>query len=437
MEPPTLRLFPGTTGTVELTFAPPRTPDATAGPNPYAVRITPTEHPEATTVPEGNLTITPFTELRAELVPPTVKGRFRGRPRLAIDNLGNTKVTASLNGSDNGDQLSVRHPPQQHPDRTRPRRVRHHHAEAAEDHLVRIQGATALHARRPALGHRAAPRRRDLRPARLPAPVARHLLRPSWPSRSPSSPSGSPTSPPVTTGTTAQAAASGAALAPTAQPHPLGNLATPPPAPTTPDRPADREAQVRGIGRRRGPLPRSRRRSPRSPRWTAWPRPTRQGGTSATAPAIKGQQNWQEPVLRRHRRPATARTRRSWRSTSPWTASAPRRPTPTSTTRNSTNGKGVWQYGGLDEVDRRRQGQLHRQHQAGRPGHVGLRHRSRYRADPPERPLQRFRREGPRRCARTHRRRGTSAARSTTTRRLKWSSSPYRPLSSDLAHDRQ
>ncbi|MEU6555524.1 RICIN domain-containing protein [Streptomyces sp. NPDC046915] len=106
VEPQTLRLYPGTTGTVELTFAPPRTPDATAGPNPYAVRITPTEHPEATTVPEGNLTITPFTEVRAELVPPTVKGRFRGRPRLAIDNLGNSKLTASVSGSDNGDQLS-------------------------------------------------------------------------------------------------------------------------------------------------------------------------------------------------------------------------------------------------------------------------------------------------------------------------------------------
>ncbi|GAQ67850.1 ricin-type beta-trefoil lectin domain protein [Streptomyces scabiei] len=106
VEPQTLRLYPGTTGSVELTFAPPRTPDATAGPNPYAVRITPTQHPEATTVPEGNLTITPFTEVRAELVPPTVKGRLRGRPKLAIDNLGNTRVTASVSGSDNGDQLS-------------------------------------------------------------------------------------------------------------------------------------------------------------------------------------------------------------------------------------------------------------------------------------------------------------------------------------------
>ncbi|MFE1151368.1 hydrolase [Streptomyces sp. NPDC058830] len=106
VEPQTLRLYPGTTGTVELTFAPPRTSDAVAGPNPYAVRITPTEHPEAVTVPEGNLTVTPFTEVRAELVPPTVKGRFRGRARLAVDNLGNTKVTASVSGSDTGDHLS-------------------------------------------------------------------------------------------------------------------------------------------------------------------------------------------------------------------------------------------------------------------------------------------------------------------------------------------
>lgn len=106
VEPATLRLYPGTTGTVELTFSPPRTPDATAGPNPYAVRITPTEHPEAVTVPEGNLTITPFSEMRTELVPPTVKGRFRGRPRLAVDNIGNTTLTASISGSDNGDQLS-------------------------------------------------------------------------------------------------------------------------------------------------------------------------------------------------------------------------------------------------------------------------------------------------------------------------------------------
>ncbi|MFF1380912.1 hydrolase [Streptomyces sp. NPDC058308] len=105
-EPAVLRLYPGTTGTVELTFAPPRTPDALAGPHPYAVRITPAEHRGAVVVAEGHLTVTPFTEVRAELVPPTVKGWFRGRPQLAVDNIGNTPVTASLSGNDTGDQLA-------------------------------------------------------------------------------------------------------------------------------------------------------------------------------------------------------------------------------------------------------------------------------------------------------------------------------------------
>ncbi|QMU77661.1 peptidoglycan-binding protein [Streptacidiphilus sp. PB12-B1b] len=105
VEPSTLKLFPGTTGSVELTFAPPRTPDATAGPNPYGVQVIPTEHPEATTVPEGNITVTPFTDVRAELLPSTCRGRFRGRSTLAVDNVGNVRLTASLSGRDTGSQL--------------------------------------------------------------------------------------------------------------------------------------------------------------------------------------------------------------------------------------------------------------------------------------------------------------------------------------------
>jgi hypothetical protein len=109
VEPDTIRLYPGDTGTVQVGFAPPRSPDATAGPSAYGVQVVPSVHPEATTVPEGNLTVTPFTELRAELVPPTTRGRFRGRPMLALDNLGNTRLTVSLSvaGRSSGDQLAV------------------------------------------------------------------------------------------------------------------------------------------------------------------------------------------------------------------------------------------------------------------------------------------------------------------------------------------
>lgn len=105
VEPRTLRLYPGTTGTAEITFRPPRSPDATAGGHPFAVEVVPTEQPGDKTVVEGHLTVAPFTEVRAELLPHTVRGRFGGKPRFAVDNLGNTRLTASLTGKDNGGQL--------------------------------------------------------------------------------------------------------------------------------------------------------------------------------------------------------------------------------------------------------------------------------------------------------------------------------------------
>ncbi len=105
VEPERLRLFPGSTGTAEVTFSPPRTPDIPAGPTPFALEITPTEHPDQVAVPEGNLTVTPFHEIRAELVPGVVRGRWRGRPHLAVDNLGNTQVTAALRGHDQASAL--------------------------------------------------------------------------------------------------------------------------------------------------------------------------------------------------------------------------------------------------------------------------------------------------------------------------------------------
>lgn len=95
-EPATLRLYPGTTGTVRLTFAPPRGPDPVAGPHPYGVRVKPVEAPDAVTVPEGSVSVGPFTDVRAELVPVIVRGWRRVRPRLAVDNYGNTTVTAAV-----------------------------------------------------------------------------------------------------------------------------------------------------------------------------------------------------------------------------------------------------------------------------------------------------------------------------------------------------
>ncbi len=107
IEPAVLRLYPGAEGTADLTFAPPRTSDAVAGPSVFGIRVDPREHPHEADVVEGRLTVGPFAEMRAELVPRSVRGRRRARGRLAVDNLGNQPLTASFSTRDNGDAANV------------------------------------------------------------------------------------------------------------------------------------------------------------------------------------------------------------------------------------------------------------------------------------------------------------------------------------------
>ncbi|MEU5433697.1 peptidoglycan-binding domain-containing protein [Streptomyces sp. NPDC020719] len=106
IEPDTLRLYPGTEGTAEISFAPPRSPDAPAGPTPYGVRVEPRDHPDLRDVLEGQVTVAPFVEIRAELLPPNLIGRFRGRAKIAVDNLGNAPLTASLTVRDESNRLT-------------------------------------------------------------------------------------------------------------------------------------------------------------------------------------------------------------------------------------------------------------------------------------------------------------------------------------------
>ncbi|MGA5065515.1 peptidoglycan-binding protein [Streptomyces exfoliatus] len=106
VEPDVLRLYPGSEGTAEISFAPPRSSDVEAGPVAYGIRVDPRENAAARDVVEGRLTITPFTETRAELLPPALLGRFRGRARIAVDNLGNTPLTASLVARDEANRLT-------------------------------------------------------------------------------------------------------------------------------------------------------------------------------------------------------------------------------------------------------------------------------------------------------------------------------------------
>src|SRR5215470_3820870 len=101
VEPATVSLFPGADGVARLTFRPPRTPEALAGPLPFAARVRSQDAGMATSVvEEGSLDVAPFTELAAELLPRTSHARFSGRHRVRVTNRGNAPTAVHLSGSD-------------------------------------------------------------------------------------------------------------------------------------------------------------------------------------------------------------------------------------------------------------------------------------------------------------------------------------------------
>jgi hypothetical protein len=101
VEPAAVSLFPGADGVARLTFRPPRTAEAPAGPLPFAVRVQSRDAGMATSaVEEGALDVAPFTELTAELLPRTSHARFSGRHRVRVTNLGNAPAAVRLTGSD-------------------------------------------------------------------------------------------------------------------------------------------------------------------------------------------------------------------------------------------------------------------------------------------------------------------------------------------------
>ncbi|ARZ72305.1 hydrolytic protein [Streptomyces sp. HU2014] len=105
VEPARVSLYPGTSETVTVRLAPPRTPDVRAGQLPLGIRVLPAEHPEAVTVPETTVHIEAFHELRAELEPHRRRGWLGARYRTAVRNLGNTPVDVALGGRQDGEEL--------------------------------------------------------------------------------------------------------------------------------------------------------------------------------------------------------------------------------------------------------------------------------------------------------------------------------------------
>ncbi|MFI2200204.1 hydrolytic protein [Streptomyces sp. NPDC020192] len=105
VEPARVSLYPGTSETVTIRLAPPRSPQVRAGDVPLGVRVLPTEHPESVTVPETTVHIEAFHELRTELLPRRRRGWLRGRYRLAVRNEGNTPARVGFTPEQRGEEL--------------------------------------------------------------------------------------------------------------------------------------------------------------------------------------------------------------------------------------------------------------------------------------------------------------------------------------------
>jgi hypothetical protein len=93
---PGMRMRPGIDGTVEITFHPPRSPEAKAGPNPFKVRVTPQEQPDNYIEYGATLLIDPFVDTTLALVEPSLETDEAATFRLRLANGGNVALTYVL-----------------------------------------------------------------------------------------------------------------------------------------------------------------------------------------------------------------------------------------------------------------------------------------------------------------------------------------------------
>lgn len=105
VEPERVSLYPGTSETVTIRLEPPRSHEVRAGEVPLAVRVLPTENPEAVRVPETTVRVEEFRRLRTEIAPRRRRGWLRGRYRLALRNEGNAPVELGLKAAQRGEEL--------------------------------------------------------------------------------------------------------------------------------------------------------------------------------------------------------------------------------------------------------------------------------------------------------------------------------------------
>ncbi|WP_405901651.1 hydrolytic protein [Streptomyces sp. NBC_00727] len=112
VEPARVSLYPGTSETVTVRFAPPRSHEVRAGEVPLGIRVLPAEHPESVAVPEMTVVVEPFRELRATLEPGRRRGWLGARFRTAVQNRGNAPMDVVLSGRQPGEELRLAFTPE-------------------------------------------------------------------------------------------------------------------------------------------------------------------------------------------------------------------------------------------------------------------------------------------------------------------------------------
>ena len=100
VEPPTINLFPGAEGEAKAVFRPPRAAGTPSGLVPFGLRARSREDPAGSAVEEGSVTVGAFADPHAELVPRTSRGSGSGSHDIAVDNRGNTRLSAEIEATD-------------------------------------------------------------------------------------------------------------------------------------------------------------------------------------------------------------------------------------------------------------------------------------------------------------------------------------------------
>ncbi|MER5276045.1 hydrolytic protein [Streptomyces sp. NPDC002809] len=112
VEPARVSLYPGTSETVTVRLAPPRSHEVKAGEVPLGVRVLPAEHPESVAVPEMTVVVEPFRELRARMEPGRRRGWLGARFRASVQNRGNAPVDVVFAGKQEGEELRLAFTPE-------------------------------------------------------------------------------------------------------------------------------------------------------------------------------------------------------------------------------------------------------------------------------------------------------------------------------------